>query len=68
MVQKGIGSVEIICLIKPVITLILFVIDYSIFDDDSFRTGGRPKELMLSFFNNLSLWCRHMVVNSIFIV
>ena len=55
---------KIICVIKFVITLILFVIDYLIFDDNSFKTEGRSKELMLSFFNKLFLWRQHMVKNS----
>ena len=64
IVENSIGNVEIICVINSVITLILFVIDYSIFDDNSFTTEGRSKELVLSFFNKLFLWCRHVVENS----
>ena len=51
---------KIICVIKFVITLILSVIDYLIFDDNSFKAEGRSKELMLSFFNKLFLWCQHI--------
>lgn len=61
---KGVSVMpKIICMIKFVITLILSVIDYLIFDDNSFKAEGRSKELM-SFFNKLFLWCQHMVKNS----